>query len=176
MDGLLGLLIRARRIASVRLERVQALRLLPAQIGQGASFGVMHMYRRSGFTLIELMVVVIIIAALAGMILPRLWPATDSAKRKIARGDMAGIQTALTMYRLHSNRFPTTEEGLNILLSPGTTKDWKEPYLEKKPDDPWGRAYQYRCPGSHNTRGVDIWSLGPDGKESDDDVNNWSTD
>ncbi|MBM4142720.1 MAG: type II secretion system protein GspG [Lentisphaerae bacterium] len=128
----------------------------------------------SGFTLIELMVVVIIIAALAGMVLPRVLPATDEAKSNIALGDIAGITLALKMYRLHNDRFPSTEEGLDALMAaPSTARNWKGPYLEKKARDPWKRPYNYRYPGSHNPHGFDIWSLGPSEEDAGDDVTNW---
>jgi general secretion pathway protein G len=129
---------------------------------------------RKGFTLIELMIVVIIIAALAGMVLPKLLPASDSAKRNIAKGDIANITTALKLYRLHNDRYPTTEEGLDILMKPSSSRDWKEAYLENPAVDPWKRKYEYRCPGSHNSTSFDIWSNGPDPQKSDDDITNWS--
>jgi general secretion pathway protein G len=121
------------------------------------------------------MVVVIIIAALAGMVLPRVLPASDEAKSKIALGDIAGITVALKMYYLHNDRYPTTSEGLNALLSrPGSAKSWKGPYLEKEPLDPWKRKYQYACPGTHNPTGFDIWSTGVKEEDAADDVTNWN--
>ncbi len=130
--------------------------------------------RNAGFTLIELMVVVIIIAALAGMVLPRFLPATNAAKRNIARADIASITTALKLYQLYNNgRYPTTEEGLDVLLKPSPSREWKDTFLEKKPIDPWNRKYEYRCPGSHYPTGFDLWSLGPDEKDPGDDITNW---
>ncbi len=128
---------------------------------------------RNGFTLIELMVVVIIIATLAGMVLPRVLPASNEAKSKIAAGEIANITTALQLFRLHNDRYPTNEEGLEALLKPSTSSTWKEPYLEKKPLDPWRRRYQYRCPGQHNPLGFDLWSQGPDPQGAGDDITNW---
>lgn len=127
-----------------------------------------------GFTLIELMVVVIIIAALAGMVLPRLLPISDEAKSKISQGDLANISVALKLYRLHNDRFPSSEEGLNALMTkPASAANWNGPYLEKRALDPWKREYQYRYPGSHNPLGFDLWSLGTDERSSADDVGNW---
>ena len=127
---------------------------------------------RAGFTLIELMVVVIIIAALAGMVLPQLIPAADEAKRNIAKGDIANISTALRLYRLHNDRYPGTEEGLAALTKPSNSTTWRESYLEKPAVDPWKKPYKYACPGSHN-RGFDIWSTGPKEEDASDDVNSW---
>jgi general secretion pathway protein G len=129
---------------------------------------------RGGFTLIELMIVVIIIVALAGMVLPRLIPAGDASKRGIAKGDIASITTALKLYRLYNNRYPTTEEGLDVLLKPSSSKDWKESYLEKQAIDPWGKKYQYKCPGTHGTMDFDLWSTGSDPQKSDEYITNWS--
>jgi general secretion pathway protein G len=121
----------------------------------------------SGFTLIELMVVVIIIAALAGMVLPHVLPASEEAKKKIARGDIANISMALKMYRLHNGKYPAGSQGLDVL----TTADPKyggEAYLESDPVDPWGNQYIYKYPGSSG-KGFDIISGGPDGAEGGGD-------
>jgi general secretion pathway protein G len=129
-----------------------------------------------GFTLIELMIVVIIIAALAGMVLPKLLPATDAAKKNIAKMDIQSVTQALKLYYMfNNNHYPTSQEGLDVLLKSSTgSSAWKEPFLEKPAIDPWGRKYEYKCPGTHNTTGFDLWSNGPDPQQSNDDITNWS--
>jgi general secretion pathway protein G len=122
-----------------------------------------------GFTLIELMIVVIIIAALAAMVMPKLWPATNAAKTNIAKGDISNIKMALELYRLYNDHFPTTQEGLDILLKPSGSRAWTQAYLEKSPIDPWGRKYEYKCPGTKHPD-YDIWSNGPDPQQTTDDV------
>ncbi|MFH1199364.1 MAG: type II secretion system major pseudopilin GspG [Candidatus Omnitrophota bacterium] len=129
-----------------------------------------------GFTLIEIMVVVIIIAALAAMIVPRLSGRSEQAKAAIAKADVSSsIATALKLYDLDNSQFPATEQGLSALLAkPNGVLNWNGPYLENKPIDPWGRMYQYKYPGEHNRLSYDLYSLGKDGSDgTEDDVRNW---
>ncbi|MDD5466091.1 MAG: type II secretion system major pseudopilin GspG [Candidatus Omnitrophica bacterium] len=128
-----------------------------------------------GFTLIELMLVVIIIGALVAMVMPRLTGRTEQARVATAEADIrANIATALKLYELDNGIFPTTEEGLNALLNkPASSRKWNGPYLEKQPLDPWGREYKYKSPGNHRAD-YDLYSLGRDGQEgTEDDVKNW---
>ncbi len=135
--------------------------------------------RNKGFTLIELMIVVIIIAALAAMVVPRLGSRSEQAKVAVAEADIgSNIGLALKLYKLDNGRYPTTSQGLKALLSKSTSSpvpsNWNGPYLERDPLDPWKNTYQYKCPGSHNADGYDLYSLGTDGVEgTEDDVNNW---
>ena len=126
------------------------------------------------FTLIELMLVVIIIGALVAMVFPRLTGRAQQAREAAARADIqVNIATALKLYELDNGVFPTTDEGLSALLKkPASASNWNGPYLEKKPLDPWRREYKYISPGRHNPD-YDLYSLGRDGRESDDDIRNW---
>ncbi|MFC1807266.1 type II secretion system major pseudopilin GspG [Candidatus Omnitrophota bacterium] len=128
----------------------------------------------SGFTLIELMLVVIIIGALVAMVMPRLTGRSEQARVATAKADIqANIATALKLYELDNGGFPNTSEGLGALLNRSTSaRNWNGPYLERTPLDPWGRKYQYKSPGEHR-KDYDLYSLGKDGVESDDDVSNW---
>ncbi len=134
---------------------------------------------RRGFTLIELMLVVVIIGALAAMVVPRLAGRSEEARMGAARADIKGnLALALRLYEMDNGRYPATEQGLNALMakptSPPVPQDWKGPYIEQEPLDPWKHPYQYRYPGSHPPRDYDLSSLGPDGVEGKDDVANWN--
>ncbi len=134
--------------------------------------------RRAGFTLIELMLVVIIISALVAMVAPRLAGRSEEARRSVADADIKGnLSLALKLYEVDSGRYPSTEQGLKALMekptSPPEPKNWKGPYIEQEPLDPWKRPYNYRYPGNHPPHDYDLSSLGPDGVESADDISNW---
>jgi general secretion pathway protein G len=131
--------------------------------------------RKKGFTLIELMLVVIIIGALVAMVMPRLTGRSEQARVTAAKADVqANIATALKMYEIDNGSYPSTEEGLNALFNKSASaNNWNGPYLERRPIDPWGREYKYRSPGEHRQADYDLYSLGRDGVESADDVTNW---
>ncbi len=141
--------------------------------------------RQSGFTLIELMVVIVILGLLAGIILPRFMGESDKAKQQTARTQIAVLETALKMYKLDNGVYPTTEQGLKALVEPPTVgnlpKNWRKGgYLEKGtvPKDPWKNDFVYVCPGVHGD--FDLSSLGrdgePGGEDFDKDINNWEAD
>jgi general secretion pathway protein G len=135
-------------------------------------------YRR-GFTLIELMLVLVILATLAAIVTPRLTGQSKRAKVIAAQAQIADLGTALDAFEIGVGRYPTTVEGLQALLQQPTSEaqDWQGPYLNKNvvPLDPWGNEYQYRCPGQYNPDGYDLYCYGPDGKQGgDDDISNWS--
>ncbi len=135
---------------------------------------------RKGFTMIEVMLVVIIIGILAAMVVPNLSGRGEQARIAAAKTDIeANIMTALDLYELDNGSYPTSEQGLIALLQkPSSTpvpENWNGPYLKKKkiPVDPWGHQYMYVFPGIHNTEDFDLSSMGPDGVQSEDDIINW---
>lgn len=132
-----------------------------------------------GFTLIELMVVIAILAVLASLIVPRVISRPDEARVVAAKQDIAAIRQALNMYRLDNRRYPTTEQGLRALVerpAAGPQPDNWKPYLERLPNDPWGTPYQYLNPGLHGE--IDVMSLGADGRAGgegfDADIGSWA--
>jgi general secretion pathway protein G len=141
---------------------------------------IMDLQSERGFSLIEILLVVIIIATLAAMVVPRLAGRSDQARIAAAKADIeVNIPTALKLYELDNGYFPTTQQGLAALLKKPTSspipQNWNGPYLEKLPLDPWGRAYHYASPGEHRPHDYDLYSLGkqPKPEAKDDDIVNW---
>ena len=133
---------------------------------------------KRGFTLIELMLVVVIIGALVAMVVPRLAGRSEEARKGVAEADIkSNLALALRLYEVDNGRYPSTEQGLAALLqkptSPPSPKNWKGPYLEQEPLDPWRKPYVYRYPGSHPPRDYNLYSMGPDGVDGNDDITNW---
>ncbi len=134
---------------------------------------------RQGFTLVEMMLVVVVISVLAAMVVPRLLGRGEQARQEAARADIeANLSSALDLYEVDTGTLPKTGEGLEALLSSPTdakvARRWKGPYLKKKPLDPWGNEYVYRFPGKRGGKTYDLLSYGPDGEEGgEDDIANW---
>jgi general secretion pathway protein G len=134
---------------------------------------------QAGFTLIEVMVVVVILGILAAIVVPKVMDRPDQARATKARTDIAAIESALNLYKLDNYNYPNTSEGLSALVqAPAGDKavNWKSGgYLQRLPKDPWQRPYQYLSPGVHGA--IDIYTQGADGQPGGDgpnaDVGNW---
>ena len=142
-------------------------------------------FRRStrGFTLIEIMVVVVIIGLLAAFILPNVFGNVEKAQISRVKGDLQGLETALTMYKLDNYKYPSTDLGLTALVqrpNDPSVRNWREGgYLRRISKDPWGNPYQYVFPGTHGQE-YDLYSLGADSQEGGEgknaDIGNWNLD
>jgi general secretion pathway protein G len=136
--------------------------------------------RHSGFTLIEVMIVIVILGVLAALIVPKVMGRPDEARAAAARQDIFTIMQSLKLYKLDNRRYPTTEQGLAALVQKPSQapvpQSWSAGgYLEKLPNDPWGQPYQYLNPGLHGE--IDVMSFGADGQPGgqgpDADIGNW---
>lgn len=134
--------------------------------------------KSSGFSLLEVMVVLVIIGIIASMIVPNLMGSQDTAREQKAVIDIGSLETALGMYRSQNYNYPTTEQGLEALveqteIEPIPRRFPEGGYIKRLPQDPWGNDYQLLNPGEHGK--MDIFSMGPDGEaDTDDDIGNWN--
>lgn len=138
-------------------------------------------HSRGGFSLIELLLVLVILGTLAALVVPNLVGQGKEAKITATKSSMRTVEQALERYEMHCSAFPTTDDGLaGLMIAPADKESsWKGPYLKKVPKDAWGNEFQYRQPGEHEgtKEFFDLWSNGPDGKEgTEDDIVNWETD
>lgn len=136
--------------------------------------------KQRGFTLIEIMVVVVILGILAALVVPQVMNRPDQAKVTVAKGDIKAIGAALDMYKLDNYAYPSTQQGLDALVKKPSgnpqPKNWnRDGYLKRVPKDPWGNDYQYLSPGTQGP--YDLYSYGADGKQGGSDLNadigNW---
>jgi len=132
---------------------------------------------KKGFTLLELMIVLVIIGLLAGIIGPNLFKNLNKSEKTTAKAQVEAFTKAIDQYRIDTGDFPANSEGLTALISNQVDNErWKGPYIKKIPLDPWGQVYQYRNPSEHN-QNYDVFSTGEDKKEGGDkngeDIGNW---
>lgn len=136
--------------------------------------------RQRGFTLLEIMVVIVILGILASLVIPSLMGNKDRADRQKAVSDIVTLENALDMYKLDNGRYPTSDQGLKALvkapqIAPAPRNYRSDGYIRRLPEDPWGNPYQLVSPGEHSL--IDIFSAGPDGEaQNEDDVTNWQLD
>ncbi len=133
--------------------------------------------RQAGFTLVELLLVLVILATLAAIVIPKFSGRTEQAKVTAAQTQISTLGTALDSYEVDVGSYPSSSEGLNALMvKPGNVTGWRGPYMKQEiPPDPWGNEYIYEYPGKHNDGRYDLMSMGPDGRAgNDDDITNWT--
>ena len=131
--------------------------------------------RRNAFTLVEMLLVLVILATLAAIVIPKMVGRSQQAKVTAAQSQISSIEMALDAFEVDNGYYPKTGGLDDLINQPGGAPGWKGPYLAKGvPLDPWGNPYTYDYPGKHNASGYDIMSMGPDGRAgTDDDITNW---
>jgi general secretion pathway protein G len=133
-------------------------------------------HRKAGFSLIEILIVLAIIALLTGVVILNVEGIFGGGQEQTAQIFVnSSVKAPLLSYKIHLGNYPSTAEGLKALKTApaGKQAKWKGPYVDKIPSDPWSNPYQYRFPGTKNPKGYDCFSFGPDGTESADDIGNW---
>lgn len=133
--------------------------------------------KQQGFTLIEIMVVVVILGILAAAVVPKIMSRPEQARIEKAKHDVTALESALNIYKLDNYKYPSTDQGLEALVSKPSgspqPRNYKNGgYIKKLNKDPWGKEYMYLNPGTHGE--IDLYSFGPDNQPSDDDIGNWN--
>ena len=136
-----------------------------------------NLWRASGFTLVELLLVLTILAILAGIVIPNIVKRGDQARETAAQADIANVITALSVFEVDNGYFPKGRDGLQSLITrPGDAQNWKGPYLQKNkvPLDPWKNPYIYEYPGKHNPASFDLYTKGRDALGGTNTIGNWT--
>ena len=133
--------------------------------------------RREGFTLVEMLLVLVILAVLAAVVVPRFAGRGKQAKVTAAETEISALETALDVFEMDNGYFPKSGDLEALVVQPNNAPDWKGPYIKREvPKDPWGNDYLYEYPGRRNVNGYDLSSFGPDGRAGgDDDIVNWKS-
>jgi len=127
-----------------------------------------------GFTLVEMLLVLVILATLAAIVIPKMAGRSEQAKVTAAKSQISSFEMALDSFEVDNGYYPKTGDLEALVNQPGDAKNWRGPYLKSIPLDPWSNPYTYDYPGKHNPNGYDLLSNGPDGRSgTDDDINNW---
>lgn len=133
--------------------------------------------RQRGFTLVELLLVLVILGVLAAIVVPKFAGRTEQAKEAAARTQISTFETTLDAFEVDNGYYPKGKNGLDsLVIPPQDAQNWRGPYLKQDiPLDPWGNAYVYECPGKFNVATYDLFSAGPDGRAgTEDDITNWA--
>jgi general secretion pathway protein G len=131
--------------------------------------------RRAGFTLVEMLLVLVILGVLAAIVYPKVAGRGEQARVTSTQTQISAFKTALDAFEVDNGYYPKGHNGLQDLVQkPRDAVNWRGPYLESIPKDPWQNEYVYECPGKHNSGSYDVMSMGPDGRSgTDDDIGNW---
>jgi general secretion pathway protein G len=136
-----------------------------------------HRKKERGFTLVELLLVLVILATLAAIVVPKFAGRSEQARETAASTQISNFEIVLDAFEVDNGTYPKGSKGLaDLVEKPSYAQDWRGPYMKEIPLDPWGNEYVYEFPGKHNDNGYDLYSLGPDGRAGgDDDICNWTT-